>query len=95
MALTKNDIVDSMYEKLNLPKRKCADTVAALLEIMKRTLVNGEEIMISRFGKFSVRSKNARIGRNPQTGQGLMLRPRKVVIFKSSEVLRDRMNGRR
>ncbi|MDY6838187.1 MAG: integration host factor subunit alpha [Thermodesulfobacteriota bacterium] len=95
MALTKNEIVDSMYRKLNLPKRKCADTVTALLEIMKRTLVNGEEIMISRFGKFSVRSKNARIGRNPQTGQGLMLRPRKVVIFKSSEVLRDRVNGRR
>jgi len=82
MALTKNDIVDSMYRKLNLPKKKCAETVAGLLEVMKRTLVNGEDIMISRFGKFSVRTKNGRMGRNPQTGQALMLRPTRVVIFK-------------
>jgi len=94
MALTKNDIVDSMYRELNLPKRKCAETVAALLEVMKRTLANGEYIMISKFGKFSVKKKNARRGRNPLNGQALMLRPRRVVIFKSSGMLRDKVNGK-
>jgi integration host factor subunit alpha len=93
MALTKNDIIDSIYVTSNLPRKKCADTVAALLEIMKRTLVNGEEIMISRFGKLSVRDKDARTGRDPQTGKELMLRSRRVVIFKASGVLRNRLNG--
>jgi len=93
MALTKNDIIDSIYMKSNLPRKQCADTVAALLEVMKRTLANGEEIMISRFGKLSVKKKDARIGRNPQTGQELRLRPRRVVIFKASGVLRNKLNG--
>ncbi|MDY6988509.1 MAG: integration host factor subunit alpha [Thermodesulfobacteriota bacterium] len=95
MALTKNDIVDSMHGKLDLPKKKCAETVGALLEVMKRTLVTGEDIMISKFGKFSVKKKNARRGRNPQTGQALMLRQRRVVTFKSSGVLKERVNGKK
>jgi integration host factor subunit alpha len=95
MTLTKNDIIDSLYVKSNLPKKRCADTAEALLEILKRTLVNGEEIMISGFGKLSVRKKDARRGRNPRTGQALMLRPRRVVTFKASGVLKSKMNSNR
>lgn len=63
-----------------------------LLEIMKDTLVQGDDLLISGFGKFSVRQKNARRGRNPQTKESLMLRPRKVMVFKASGVLRERLN---
>jgi len=66
--------------------------VERLLEIMKDTLVQGDDLLISGFGKFSVRQKNARRGRNPQTKESLMLRPRKVMVFKASGVLRERLN---
>jgi integration host factor subunit alpha len=66
--------------------------VERLFEIMKDTLANGEDLLISGYGKFSVRQKNARRGRNPQTKEGLMLKARKVLVFKASGVLRGRMN---
>jgi integration host factor subunit alpha len=94
MALTKSHIVDSMSTKLNLPKRKSSEAVESILEIIKRTLANGEDVMISRFGKLCVRQKRGRRGRNPQTGQEMMLRPIRVVTFRCSKVLRDKVNGR-
>jgi integration host factor subunit alpha len=94
MALTKDDIVDSVYRRLKLPKNKSAEAVESVLEIIKRTLANGEDVMISRFGRFCVRDKKGRRGRNPQTGQEMMLRPMRVVTFKCSGVLRDRVNGK-
>jgi integration host factor subunit alpha len=94
MALTKDDIVDSVYRRLKLPKNKSAEAVESILEIIKRTLANGEDVMISRFGRFCVRDKKGRRGRNPQTGQEMMLRPMRVVTFKCSGVLRDRVNGK-
>jgi integration host factor subunit alpha len=66
--------------------------VERLFEILKDTLANGEDLLISGYGKFSVRQKNARRGRNPQTNEALMLRGRKVLVFKASGVLRERMN---
>jgi integration host factor subunit alpha len=65
-----------------------------LLEIIKSTLESGEDVLISGFGKFEVKEKNARRGRNPQTGSDLMLGARRVVIFKCSGVLREKMNGK-
>jgi len=93
MSVTKNDIVGSTYRKLNLPKNKSAEVFESLLEIIKRTLANGEDVMVSGFGRFCVREKRERRGRNPQTGQDLTLRPRRVVNFRCSGILRDKVNG--
>ena len=93
MALTKDQIIDNVYMKLDLKKKDARDLVEQLLEIMKRTLENGEDVMISRFGKFIVKEKKTRRGRNPQTGDDLQLRSRKVITFRCSGVLRDRINS--
>ena len=92
MALTKNDIVDAVYSKLDLPKNKSVDVVESLLEIMKKTLANGEDVLISGFGKFCVKDKKQRRGRNPQTSEEMMLKARRVVTFRCSGVLRNKIN---
>jgi integration host factor subunit alpha len=92
MALTKNDIVHSIYTRLNLPKPKSFEVVESLLEIMKRALGNGEDVLVSGFGKFSVKDKKERMGRNPQTGEKMLLRGRRVVRFTPSGILRERIN---
>ena len=94
MALTKADIVDSVRHELQVSKPKSAQLVKSLLEIIKKTLANGEDVMISGFGKFCVKHKHERKGRNPQTGEDLMHGERRVVTFKCSGVLRDRINGK-
>ena len=93
MALTKAQIVSTIQNHLGLPKNRSSELVETLLEIMKRTLESGEEVMISGFGKFCVKEKKERRGRNPATGEDMMLEPRKVVTFKCSGKLRDRVNG--
>ncbi|NVM26738.1 MAG: integration host factor subunit alpha [Desulfobacterales bacterium] len=95
MTLTKADLIDSMYNHVGLSKTKSTQVVESLLEIIKETLENGEDILISGFGKFSVREKNERRGRNPQTREDLMLGERRVVRFKCSGRLRDKINGKR
>jgi integration host factor subunit alpha len=91
MALTKSDIVARVHE-LGFTKKKSVDIIEALLEIMKATLEQGDDILISGFGKFCVKNKNKRRGRNPATGSDLILRERKVVTFKCSGKLRNRIN---
>jgi len=92
MALTKNEIVAKIHE-LGFTKKKSVDTVESLLEIVKQTLEKGDDVLISGFGKFCVKSKKERRGRNPATGSDLTLRERKVVTFKCSGKLRERING--
>jgi integration host factor subunit alpha len=92
MALTKNEIVGKIHE-LGFTKKKSVDTVESLLDIIKRSLENGEDVLISGFGKFCVKEKKKRRGRNPATGDDLLLRARKVVTFKCSGKLRDKING--
>ena len=92
MALTKNDIVTKVHE-LGFTKKKSVDIIETLLEIIKRTLADNEDVLISGFGKFCVKNKKKRRGRNPATGADLILRERKVVTFKCSGKLRDRING--
>jgi integration host factor subunit alpha len=94
MTLNKADLIDSIYNQLDLPKTKSAHVVDSLLEIIKKTLEDGEDVLISGFGKFCVRKKNKRRGRNPHTGEDLMLGERRVVTFKCSGVLRDKVNGK-
>ena len=91
MALTKNDIVTKVHE-LGFTKKKAVDTVESLLEIIKGTLAQGDDVLVSGFGKFCVKDKKQRRGRNPATGSDLILRERKVVTFKCSGKLRDRIN---
>ena len=90
--LTKAVIVESVQNQLGLPKKDCIEMVETMLEIFKSTLASGEEVLISRFGKFEVKSKKERRGRNPATGTDLMLAPRKVVKFTCSGKLRDKIN---
>ena len=92
MSLTKDKLIVKIQNQIGITKPEAGQHVEQLLEIIKSTLGNGEEVLISGFGKFSVRQKQARRGRNPQKNESMMLRERKVVGFKVSGRLRDRMN---
>ncbi|MBW2029057.1 MAG: integration host factor subunit alpha [Deltaproteobacteria bacterium] len=94
MALTKDHIMNSIHHSLGFSKIKSAKVLESLLETIKRRLENGEDVLISGFGKFCVRDKRERRGRNPATGEDLMLSSRRVVTFKCSQVLRNKLNGR-
>ena len=95
MTLRKEHIIDSVYTQLDLPKYRSFQVVESLLEIIKKTMENGEDVLISGFGKFCVRDKKKRRGRNPQTGEDLMLGARRIVPFKCSAVLKDKLNGKK
>lgn len=92
MALTKSDIVAKVHE-LGFTKKKSVEVIESLLEIIKSTLETGDDVLVSGFGKFCVKNKQQRRGRNPATGSDLILRERKVVTFKCSGKLRSRING--
>ncbi len=93
MALTKTNIIDNIQNELDLPRKKCVEIVEILIEIIKRTLENSDEVLVSGFGKFCVTEKKARKGRNPATGKDMMLEKRKVITFKCSSVLRNYISG--
>jgi integration host factor subunit alpha len=95
MALTKSEIVESIYNQLGFPRSQSTEAIEILLEIIKRSLEDGDDVMVSGFGKFCVRDKSQRKGRNPATGQDMMLDKRRVVTFKCSGVLKNRLNGNR
>jgi integration host factor subunit alpha len=94
MALTKAKIVDEIQNHLHFSRQKSVETIETLLEIMKKTMEEGDDILISGFGKFCVKKKKERRGRNPATGEAMMLRPRRVITFKYSKRLRDKINGK-
>jgi integration host factor subunit alpha len=93
MTLTKANIIDAIAEANGFPRNKATETVETLLELIKLTLVSGEDVLISGFGKFCVKQKEKRRGRNPATGGDMILSARKVVTFKCSGKLRERVNG--
>lgn len=93
MALTKLDIVEQIYNEVGLPKNQSVEVVETLLEIIKSSLASGDDVLVSGFGKFMVKAKDARKGRNPATGESLMLSARRVVTFKCSAKLRNKVNG--
>ncbi len=92
MTLTKDRIIQSIYKHLDIPKIQSARLTDSFLEIMKKTLESGEDMLISGFGKFCVKNKNDRRGRNPQSGNELLLEARRVVTFKCSPVLMKKVN---
>ena len=93
MALTKAQIIEEVRIRNGFTKKISTETVETLLEIMKKTLESGEDVLITGFGKFSVKHKTERRGRNPATGEDLMIAPREVVTFKCSGKLRDKISG--
>ncbi|HUV77126.1 MAG TPA: integration host factor subunit alpha [Desulfobacterales bacterium] len=94
MTLSKVQIVESIHNQIGLPKNKSTEIVETFLEVIKSTLASGEDVLIPNFGKFCVKEKTERKGRNPNTGDDLMLEPRKVVTFRCSGKLRDRINSK-
>jgi integration host factor subunit alpha len=92
MGLTKDKLVTRLQTQIGMSKPESRQIVESLFGIMKGTLANGEDLLISGFGTFLIRQKNARRGRNPQTKEALMLKARKVLVFKTSKVLRNRIN---
>ncbi len=95
MTLTKAIIAEAISKKMSYSNKESLEMLDSLLEIMKQTLESGEDVLISGFGKFSVKEKMERKGRNPQNGQPMMIAPRKVLTFKCSGKLRDRINAKR
>jgi len=94
MTLTKSQLIDAIAAGNGFARHKATDTVETVLEIIKSTLESGDDVLISGFGKFQVKEKNERRGRNPFTGDDMTLEPRKVVTFKCSGKLRKIINGR-
>ncbi|MFC1516756.1 integration host factor subunit alpha [Thermodesulfobacteriota bacterium] len=92
MALTKADIVSQLTNHLGFTKKQAFDTVETLIELIKASLESGDNVLISGFGKFCVNQKAERKGRNPATGSDMMLKARKVVTFKCSGKLREKLN---
>jgi integration host factor subunit alpha len=94
MTLTKANIVDAIHNDLGFPKNRSAELIEILLEQIKSTLEKGEDVLISGFGKFCIKNKKERRGRNPATGEDMMLSQRQVVTFRCSHLLREKINGR-
>ena len=92
MITTKSNLVNTVAEANGLPLHKSTEIIEILLELIKVKLAAGEDVLISGFGKFCVKKKRARKGRNPATGESMMLEARRVVTFKCSGQLRDRIN---
>jgi integration host factor subunit alpha len=92
MGLTRDDIVEAVAEQVGFSKKQSVELVETLLELIKRILESGENVLISGFGKFRVREKKERKGRNPATGGVMMMRPRRVVTFHCSGKLRRKIN---
>jgi len=94
MTLTKANIVDAIHNELGFPKNRSAELIEILLEQIKSTLEKGEDVLISGFGKFCVKTKKERRGRNPATGDDMILSQRQVVTFRCSHLLREKIHGR-
>ena len=93
MSLTKADIIDSIYNRLDYSRSRAISLLETTLETIKATLESGEDVLISGFGKFCVKEKNERRGRNPANGNELTLGARRVITFRCSSVLKNKMNG--
>jgi integration host factor subunit alpha len=93
MSLTKIEIIESVYEHPGIPKKDCVRIIESVFEIIKDELDKGKAVKISGFGKWTVKSKKKRNGRNPQTGEALTIDARKVITFKPSNVLKNAVNS--
>ena len=90
--MTKSEIVEAIHQRVGFTKKRSAEIVAIILDEMKEALERGEKVKISGFGNFEIRRKDPRKGRNPQTGDEIVISERQVLTFKPSQVLKDRLN---
>lgn len=93
-TITRADLAEAVYEEVGLSRNESSELVETVIEEISNALVKGESVKISSFGSFAVKSKSERIGRNPKTGIEVPISPRKVLVFKASHVLKDRINGK-
>ena len=93
MTVTKADIVERIYERVGFSKKEATEIVESIFEVVKRRLEQGEKVKVSGFGNFVVNQKRPRKGRNPQTGEEIVITGRRVLTFKASQVLKKTMNG--
>ncbi len=91
-TLTRSDLSEAVYREVGLSRNESADLVESILQHLSDALVAGDTVKISSFGTFSVRDKNARIGRNPKTGEEVPIEPRRVLVFRPSHILKDKIN---
>ena len=90
-TVTRMDLSEAVFREVGLSRNESADLVEAVLKHMSDALVDGEQVKISSFGTFSVRSKAARVGRNPKTGEEVPINPRRVLTFRPSHLMKDRV----
>lgn len=93
MTLIKEHLVRNIYDNVGFSKSKASEALESLFEIIRNTLASGEDVLISGFGKFCVKNKSERRGRNPATGEDMVLGARRVITFRCSPVLRDKISG--
>ncbi len=92
-TITRADLTDSLQDELDLTRQECSDLVEATLDLISDALERGETVKLSAFGAFSVRDKGGRVGRNPKTGEEVRIEPRRVLVFKPSQVLKERVDA--
>jgi len=91
--MTKSEIVEAIHTQVGFTKKRSAEVVSVVLDLIKDALERGEKVKISGFGNFEIRNKDPRKGRNPQTGEEIIISERRVLTFKPSQVLKERLNG--
>lgn len=92
-TLTRADLTEAIYAEVGLSRNESATLVESVLDEISDCLVSGENVKISSFGSFLVRHKNGRMGRNPKTGEEVPIEPRRVLVFRPSQVMKDRINA--
>lgn len=92
-TLTRADLSEAVHRKIGLSRSESADLVKSVLDLLSDTLVSGQSVKLSSFGTFMVRSKNGRVGRNPKTGEEVPITPRRVLVFRPSQVMKNVING--
>lgn len=93
-TITRADLAEAVYEEVGLSRNESSELVETVIDEISDALVDGDNVKISSFGSFSVKEKGERIGRNPKTGVEVPILPRKVLVFRASHVLKDRINGK-
>ena len=92
-TLTRADLAEAVFEKVNLPRNEAAELVESVLKQVVYALERGEAVKLSSFGSFGLRQKSERVGRNPKTGEIVPITPRRVIVFKASNIMKDRINA--
>ncbi|MBO0764876.1 MAG: integration host factor subunit alpha [Hyphomicrobiaceae bacterium] len=97
-TLTRADLAETVVQKVGLPRNESQDLVELVIKVLSERLAEGEAVKLSSFGSFNIRQKGERVGRNPKTGQEVPITPRRVLVFRPSNIMKDRINqglGRR